>query len=85
MLAAWEKRPYTEAALDPPDLVIKLSVTPDVAQARRPEMSLDELRRRVRAVQRLNFPPSTQVVELSADDALDAVERNAKKAVWDSL
>ncbi|WP_046867452.1 hypothetical protein [Microvirga massiliensis] len=84
-LAAWEKRPYAEAALDPPDLVIKLSVTPVVAQARRPEMDLEELYRRVSTVHRLKFPPSTRVVELSADEPVDIVERNAKKIVWGHL
>ena len=58
-LAAWEARPYVEAASSStPDLVMKLAVTPIVALARRPEMSFDEVVRRVRAVHRLRYPPT---------------------------
>src|SRR6266508_3511029 len=39
-LARWEARPYDDAALDPPDLVIKLVLAPEVALTRRPEMRI---------------------------------------------
>jgi hypothetical protein len=84
-LAEWEGRPYAEAALDPPDLVIKLTVTPAVAQGRRPEMSLEALGRRVRAVRSLQFPRTTRVIELSADAPLDEVALAAKRCVWEAL
>ena len=84
-LAAWEGRPYAEAALDPPDLVIKLMVTPEVALARRPEMSLGEVRRRVQAVRSLQFPRTARVVEISADVALDEIALAAKRLVWEEI
>jgi hypothetical protein len=84
-LAAWETRPYSEAALNPPDLVLKLIVTPEVAQTRRPEMSLAELRRRAGAAQRLQFPASARVVELNADAPFDVVALQAKEALWAHL
>jgi hypothetical protein len=84
-LAAWEARPYTEAALDPPELVIKLTVTPAVAVQRRPEMSLEAVDRRVQAVRSLRFPSMTKVVELSADLPLDEVTLAAKRLVWDEI
>ena len=84
-LAAWEARPYAEAALNPPDVVLKLTVTPEIAQARRAEMSLAELRRRVRAAQDLQFPPCARVVELNADAPFDVVALQAKEAVWAHL
>jgi hypothetical protein len=84
-LAAWEARPYVEAALNPPDVVLKLSVTPEVAQARRPEMNLAELRRRVRAVQDLHFPPCAHVLDLNADAPFHIVTLQAKEAVWTQL
>ena len=84
-LAAWEAQPYAEAAQAPPDLVIKLMVTPAVAVGRRPEMSLEAVERRVRAVRSLPFPRTTRVVELSADAPLDEVVMAAKHFIWDEL
>jgi hypothetical protein len=84
-LAAWEAKPYAEPALDPPELVIKLIVTPAVAVGRRPEMSLEAVAKRVRAVRSLPFPRTTRVVELSADAPFDEVAKAAKRFVWDEL
>jgi PST family polysaccharide transporter len=84
-LAAWEARPYAEAVLDPPDLVIKLAVSPEVALQRRPEMTLTEIRRRVSAVQSLDFPRSTRVVEVSGDVPLDDVALAGKRLLWDEI
>jgi hypothetical protein len=84
-LAAWEAKPYAEVALDPPDLVIKLRVSPEVALMRRPEMSLEEVRRRVWAVRSLQFPVTTKVVELNADVSLEEVALAAKRLVWDEI
>jgi hypothetical protein len=56
-----------------------------VALTRRPEMSLEEVRRRVRTVRSLQFPMTTRVVELSADDPLDEVAMAAKRLVWDEI
>ena len=84
-LAAWEGRPYAAAALDPPDLVIKLMVSPEVALVRRRDMSLEGVVRRVRAVRSLQFPATTRVVELSGDLPLDEVALVAKRLVWDEI
>src|SRR5690606_8386077 len=65
-LAAWEAKPYAQAKSDPPDLVLKLCVTPEVALGRRPEMSLGEIRRRVQLVRALTFEGS-QVAEIATD------------------
>jgi hypothetical protein len=84
-LAAWEAQPYAEPVWDPPDLVIKLMVTPAVAVGRRPEMSVEAVAKRVRAVRSLPFPRTTRVVELSADAPFDEVAKAAKRFVWDEL
>jgi hypothetical protein len=84
-LAAWEAKPYIEARLDPPDLVIKLMATPEVALMRRPEMSLEEVSRRLQVVESLQFPLTTRVVELNADDSLEEVALAAKQFVWDEI
>jgi hypothetical protein len=84
-LAAWEARPHTETKLDPPDLVMKLNVTPEVALIRRPEMSLEEIRRRVQAVKSLHFPEPARVVEIGTDAPFEEVALTAKRLVWDAI
>ncbi|NIX78089.1 hypothetical protein [Microvirga terricola] len=84
-LAVWEAKPYADAKLDPPDLVIKLNVTPEVALGRRPEMSLEEIRRRVQAVQSFRFQEPARVVEIGTDVPLDEVALAAKRLVWDEI
>jgi len=84
-LAALEARPYVEAAQAAPELVIKLVAAPDVAMQRRPEMRREGLNRRVQAVKELRFQPTTRVVELNADESLDAIALAAKRHVWAEL
>jgi hypothetical protein len=83
-LAAWEAAPYAEAALESPDLVIKLAVTPETARSRRPEMSVDELQRRVATVRGLRFP-TARVVEISSEAPLADIVLEAKRALWEQL
>lgn len=84
-VAAWEAKPHQETKFDPPDLVLKLNVTPEVALTRRPDMSLEEIRRRVQAVQSLKFPASAKVVEVGTDVKFDEVVLAAKRIVWDQI
>jgi hypothetical protein len=84
-MAAWEARPYTEARLSPPDLVIKLVVSADIVLSRRPEMSIAEVRRRIDAISRLTFPNCVCVAEIKSDKDLDQVVLAAKRLVWEEL
>ena len=84
-LARWEVEAYRAADASPPDLVLKLGVTPEVAAARKPDMDHDDLVRRIRAVRDLRFPPETRVVEVDVTQPLDRVLLEVKRAVWASL
>lgn len=84
-LARWEAAPYEWADRHPPDLVIKLQVSPGATLSRKPGMHQAEAQRRVEAVRRLRFPPSARVVEIDADAPFDQVLRQVKRAVWDEL
>jgi len=84
-IAAWEAKPYVEIGQDPPDLVIKLYVSSDVALMRRPEMSLEEVKKRERAVRSISFPPSTRVAELDANASLEQVVLAAKRLAWEEI
>ena len=64
--AAWEARPYVGAGQDPPDLIVKLLASPEVALTRRPEMAIEEIRRRVDGVRNLRFAAPATVAEITA-------------------
>jgi hypothetical protein len=80
-IARWEHQPYRLSELYPPDLVIKLRVTPEVA-LRRKRMHLDESHRRIDAVRRLSFPPPTRTVEIDADRPFAEVLLMVKRCIW---
>lgn len=84
-LAEWEARPYRDSLRDPPDLVLKLIASPAVALARRPEMTAEEIERRIAVVRALQFPDRTQVIEVDADQPLDEVVRQVHGLVWKVL
>jgi ABC-type cobalamin/Fe3+-siderophores transport system ATPase subunit len=84
-LANWEAKPYADAGLDPPDVVLKLTVSPEIALGRRPDMPIHEIQRRVAVVQAMTFLPPAVTVEICADLQMEQVAREAKRAVWDKI
>jgi thymidylate kinase len=84
-LARWESAPYRWAEAHPPQLVIKLHVSPEVAVARKPEMRVEEIQRRIGALVSLRYPAGTRVVDLDADRRWEAVLLDCKMRVWESL
>jgi thymidylate kinase len=71
------------AELQRPDLVIKLHVTMDVASQRRPNTPGEQLRRKMEAVCRLQYPPATRVVDIDATQPIEHVVLQVKRAVWE--
>lgn len=84
-LGRWEGAPYAWAEAYPPDLVVKLRVSLSVAQERKPDMKLDELRRRQAAVAGLRYPTVTKTVEIDADKPFEQVILDVKRQVWEIL
>jgi thymidylate kinase len=84
-LARWESIPYRWAEAQPPRLVIKLHVSPEVAVVRKPGMRPDEIQRRNGALASLRYPAGTRVVELDADRPWEAVLLDCKSRVWEIL
>lgn len=82
-LARWERAPYEWAARYPPDLVVKLRVSPEVAHRRKPEMPLGDFERRVAAVESLHF--ATDTVTVDADRPADEVLNHVKRLIWELL
>ena len=85
-LQQWEMESYQRMVQAmPPDLVIKLNVTPEVAIARKSETPPETVRQKVEAVRSLTFGERTTVVTIDADGSLDDVLVQAKQAVWAHL
>jgi hypothetical protein len=83
-LRGFEASTYALARRLPPDLVIKLRVTPDTAARRRPDMEPAVILERINALQRLTFP-GARVVSVDAEQPLAKVIRAVKGEVWRPL
>lgn len=80
-LRRFEGAAYALARRLPPDLVIKLVVTPETAARREPEMDPAIIRERIAALQRLEFP-GARVVCVDAEQPLAEVVRAVKHEIW---
>jgi hypothetical protein len=83
-LAEYEYGVYREAQNHPPDLVLRLSLPPHVAQQRKPEHSLSWMEARIRTVDALTFG-GAKVVPIDASQTLEEVVRAAARETWDCL
>lgn len=85
-LQQWEFNHYRFMAEKmPPDLVIKLNVTPEVALNRKPESPADIVCQKVNAIQALQFSPPTIVVDIDATQSLEQVILEVKQAIWEHI
>lgn len=84
-LAIWEQKLYEWMAKHRPALVIRLTISADVAHARKPDHGLDELRDKILVMDRLQFN-GARVVDIDAtmpypdmlEAALDAINSAAQ-------
>lgn len=79
-----EAAAYALAHRLPPDLVIKLNVTPETAAQREPSMNMEVIRRRIDELTRLVFP-GARVVCVDAEQPVTEVIRAVKHEVWQLL
>jgi thymidylate kinase len=83
-LRRWETSVYALAQRLPPDLVIKLIVTPETAARREPDMDPTVIEKRIEAIPRLAFS-GAQIVSVNAEQPLADVIRAAKQEIWRML
>lgn len=83
-IAQWEHSIYVKLAQQIPDLVVLLNVAPEVAHLRRPEESIDELKRRITIAQALTFQGAKRIV-LDSSSPLPVVKSQVLQAVLDKL
>ncbi|MDR5684468.1 MAG: hypothetical protein QN163_10685 [Armatimonadota bacterium] len=81
-LARWERIPYDRAATRPPDAVIHLVVSPEVASGRKPGMDPADIVRRTNSAHVVAHAAGAQVFTVDADAGLDEVVAEVKRAVW---
>lgn len=85
-VAHWELIPYQRAESYPPDLVIKLDITPELAVKRtRFETPIEEIRSKAETIKNLRYPPETKVVSISTLDVMDRVLLEAKRTIWENI
>lgn len=80
-LRSFENDAYACARRLPPDLILRLKVTPETAARREPNMDPAVIRVRIEEVQRLVFP-SSRLVDIDAEQPLPDVIRAVKNEVW---
>ena len=83
--ATVEERAYLLAERQPPDLVVRLRVTPEVAVARKPDMTGAEIARRDAAIGSMSWGKGTRVVDVDASQPLEDVIREALVAIWGEI
>jgi thymidylate kinase len=82
-LARWEDRIYELAETVPPDIVVRLLITPETAAARRPGDDPRELAFRTELVRSLRFDGASRgVIDIDAEDDLAAVMLEVKRRLW---
>ncbi len=82
-IAAWEHRVYESAAMNPPDLTVKLIVPTEVAIARKPEMTAEEIETKKKIVMGLNLSDNTFVVDTSRQ--FEETRAEIMEAIWQIL
>lgn len=79
-LAQWEYRIYASAALNMPDLAVKLTVPTEVAIARKPEMTPGEIERKKEAVRR--FGSAMRSVEIDTSCTMAESFSKIMREIW---
>jgi hypothetical protein len=83
-LRAWEARAYDLAQRLPPDLVIKLIVSPETVANREPDMDSAVIKKRIEDIPQLAFS-GAHVVSIDAEQSLADVIRAVKQEIWRML
>lgn len=74
---------YRSAALNPPDLTVKLVVPTETAILRKPEMTAEEIERKKAAVMAMNLSEHTAVIDTSAEKTVSFAK--VMKEIWNML
>lgn len=84
-VARREQTAFQLTELTPPDLVVKLNVSAEVAAQRKPETPPEQLSKGFELLRQLRFPQTTRVLEVNADLPFAQVLQQVKQAVWEAI
>jgi thymidylate kinase len=84
-IARHEATPYRWAEEFPPDVVIKLDVSPETALQRKPDMKLREIIRRINAIRDLSYAFPVSVAAVDANRPLATVRAEVCRIVWNNI
>ena len=82
-ISHWEQKIYDSFSINPPDLTIKLIVPTEVAIARKPEMTAEEIDRKKSIVMNLNCSNNTVIIDTSRP--FEITRGEVMKAIWDLI
>lgn len=81
----YEQRVYTQIRdMYPPDVVVKLHVSPEIALERKGNRTPESVKRKTEIIKELSFPDSV-VVDIDASEQYDQVVEKVKRVIWHHL
>lgn len=79
-IARWERQIYESAMMNKPDLVIKLMITEEVSQKRKPKEKLERIRSKISLMERLEIPARLNIV-VDATNELEVVLKDVYNSI----
>jgi thymidylate kinase len=70
--------------ISPPDCLILLHVSPNVALRRKPDHAPEEIERKIQAVERMDRQ-GLQIIDIDADQPFERTALQTKSALWNIL
>ena len=82
-IADWEERIYELFARNAPDLVIKLTVSPETAIKRKPEMTVEEIRNKHSIIMNLDISEHIAIIDTSRP--FEKTRGEVMKKIWEMI
>lgn len=77
---------YRLARRFPPDLVLRFVVSPSVSRMRKPgDLSKVQAEQAKKDLLTIVWPPYCDVVDINADESIEVVDANIRKAIWSKI
>jgi len=79
----WELGIYKSASINPPDLAIKLVVPTEIAVARKPEMTFEEIEKKKSVVMKMDISEHSVVIDTSRP--FEITRGEVMKEIWNLI
>lgn len=78
-ISLWEDRIYESFSINPPDLLIKLMISTDIAIQRKPEMTIEEIEQKKNAIRQMHF---AKEIEIDTSQEITTTLSEAMSEIW---